>query len=170
MALGHLTDAEIQDYVDGLPTLERRRIDMHLESCQRCEEQVEQYKTLFEALSEDVKLTLSANFSQSIIHEIKQEVRTVSRFRILPALVSFLGLTIAALGLLNFTTLQPLTRLMRATSSIRNSINLEWSGKIVAFLSGLDLDLSLLGVAVFVVFLMSLIDHFVFQSKPKLTS
>ena len=70
--MGHLTDQDIQAYLDGgLPN--RGEVARHLKDCPQCRAELAIYKQLFHSLSADRGFMLSANFADAIVEKIEQE-------------------------------------------------------------------------------------------------
>jgi len=62
----HLTDEQIQDFVDGNIGSDFAAIAGHIEECARCRVAVDQYKALSAGLSVDTGPTLSADFAARV--------------------------------------------------------------------------------------------------------
>ena len=69
MALKHLTDDQIQEYLDGKVSKDSRIAD-HLQSCGDCKEQIDEYSSLYSALEVDEKIGLSARFAEVVVSKI----------------------------------------------------------------------------------------------------
>ena len=71
MAQQHLTDREIQDFLDGnVPLYELDLLKQHLNGCPHCQHQIEQYRTLYVDLKQKVDFDLPPNFAESIVAQI----------------------------------------------------------------------------------------------------
>jgi anti-sigma factor RsiW len=95
MQLKHLTDDEIQDYLDGnLPEEKTLSIKRHLDSCPACRQALRQYQTLYEDLQEDKGFELSKGFARAVLQQIPTEPEAQSRFSFLNTLLVVLGILI----------------------------------------------------------------------------
>ena len=74
MAVKHLTDAEIQDYLDGNLKQEHVFIvTQHLEACELCQKELHQYKILYSELKSDIDINLSPNFANTVSAKLRKE-------------------------------------------------------------------------------------------------
>ena len=101
MAITHITDNDIQAYLDakqnGLPV--DTKVIQHLENCRKCQKQVNQYTRLYEILAVDEGCELSSGFADRVVSSvIPQKASEQESFRgILLLAVGFcLGLVITA--------------------------------------------------------------------------
>jgi hypothetical protein len=95
MQLKHLTDDEIQNYLDGnLPEEKTLWIKHHLESCSACRQALEQYKSLYEGLQEEKGFELSKGFAKTVLKQIPTEPETESHFSFLNTLLVVLGIMV----------------------------------------------------------------------------
>ncbi|NIR50532.1 hypothetical protein GWO43_18625 [candidate division KSB1 bacterium] len=164
MSLKHLTDKIIQEHLDDPNSPTSRRVQAHVEECHRCKKQLELYQNLFEELNADVGFELSASFSESVISRIKAES---SSFGILSFGLAFMSLLVGLIATFYLTSLKSS---LKSFAKIGAYLNLKIFLKLEIFLSDLNLDLELLGVAAFILIVISAIDHFVLQSRHKLLS
>ena len=66
MAVRHLTDEQIQRYLDGNVRRDDDAAD-HLQQCPACQRQLELYGKVYEGLRQDVGFELSPGFAQSVV-------------------------------------------------------------------------------------------------------
>lgn len=79
----HLTDDELQSYLDGDPLSDREWVEDHLRVCDRCREELARYEQLYMELAEDEGYELSPDFEDSVISGLPE--RPVPRPRWQPA-------------------------------------------------------------------------------------
>jgi anti-sigma factor RsiW len=70
MTTRHLTDAQIQDWLDGNLSA-KSTVAEHLERCPRCQEEVAAYRTLFRELKHPVEFSLSPDFATNVTQQIQ---------------------------------------------------------------------------------------------------
>jgi len=88
----HLSDDQLQDYLDGNITI-TNSFKAHLESCSRCQEALAAYQSLYAMLKEAPKAFLSESFADRTLAQLPDS--TSRRFvldRILP--VIFVSITV----------------------------------------------------------------------------
>lgn len=69
---GHLTERQIQEYIDGTLT-DNRETAAHLESCAACCKALRQYQALFSALETPPAIALSDTFADAVMKRLPDE-------------------------------------------------------------------------------------------------
>ena len=90
MALKHLTDAQIQEYLDGNVS-KNSWITDHLKSCGDCEAQIDEYSSLYSALEVEEKIGLSARFADGVVSKITAQASATPGFQIWQVFLAVLG-------------------------------------------------------------------------------
>lgn len=167
MPLKHLTDDEIQDYLDGNLSQENALwVKKHLETCPLCQEALQQYQGLYVGLKSDKGFDLSKGFTKSVIKKLPAEGEMESRFNFVNTFLTILGIIISAGVTLYYVDLRPLGR---AFSHILPPH--EFGSVLVAFIKsflvGLNGNIGFLIFAVLTFLFIAALDHFVFQPKYK---
>lgn len=171
MALKHVTDEQIQDYLDGKLSMEKHWIPTHLESCDFCKKQLNQYQNLYAALGKERNFKLSPNFSDSVVARLQEVSAAAFKLRVWHIELSILGLIIGMGAALYFIELKPLLGIFtQFGSTAQKYLNLEAFSIITNYFSGLNINIGLLGFAILIILVMTAIDHFIIQSKRKLIS
>ncbi len=165
MAVTHLSDQEIQEYFDNkraaLP-----RVAAHIETCQQCQAQLQGYQELYFALRYEPELSTRLDLADAIMENLK--INSEEAFN-LPIWLAFFGMII---GLAATLYLVGVEKVVNSLMALQTYFSIDWHvvSTINKYLSGLHLNLGLLAMAVFIIVMMSIIDHFVFQSRHKLIS
>lgn len=73
MSLKHLSDNELQEYLDGNISNNVAFIQQHLESCPQCREALAQYQTLYLRLKDESEFQLSGKFKSSVIARLQRK-------------------------------------------------------------------------------------------------
>ena len=165
MAVRHLSDQEIQKHLDG-PHQSSAQVTAHLETCARCQTQLRQYQHLYSSLRQEPELMLRFDFADAVMVKLKSGYdATVS----LPIWLAFISVTAGVIATLYLVGLE---KVQGGLSVFGASLTSDWRilSTISGYLSKLHLNLGLLGLAVLIIIMMSIIDHFVFQSRHKLIS
>lgn len=68
--MNHLTDQELQSYIDG-HIEDKKETEDHLRLCLYCRKQLAMYKIIFSELKTDSGISFSPNFAQSVIRRIE---------------------------------------------------------------------------------------------------
>ena len=171
MALKHLTDKEIQDYLDGNLSQEKNLIvKQHLDFCESCQSEFNEYKNLYAGLKNDADVSLSPNFSKSVISKIQQEAPTTFNIRFRDILLSIMGLLFAVGTTLYYVDFKPVMKSLNKSlkQPIDNSTAIFSSLKQA--LETLNVDFNLIVFAGLILLIIIAVDHFLYRNKDKLFS
>lgn len=69
----HLTDLELQLYLDGSLLPDNKEIVFHLAGCDICKQELERYKTVYAELTNEDEAVLSANFADNVIAALPEK-------------------------------------------------------------------------------------------------
>jgi hypothetical protein len=167
MQLEHLTDEEIQDYLDenlsGKITLLVRQ---HLEGCHRCREALKQYQSVYVGLEDEKGFELSKVFARSVVNKLPAEGEAKSYFSFLNIFLALLGLAISIGITLRYVNLKPLGK---ALSHVLPGPELG-SGLLdlmKGLLLGLNGNLGFVAFALLTLLLVAGLDRLVFQPRHR---
>ena len=165
MALAHLTDDQLQDYLDGNLSSVSNTVGEHLEECQLCQEALEEYKRLYAGLKDHRGFELSPDFAKSVLSQLQREFVVKSRKqRYAGILWSLLGL---ALGICTTVYVIIWTKMDQEITGIATnqlkllSASLDSTEKL---LGKVNIDFSLLFFSGFALLVIRLADY-VFSHK-----
>jgi hypothetical protein len=167
MPLKHLTDDDIQDYLDGnLSRQNALSVERHMDTCPLCREALRQYQDLYVNLKEDRGFDLSKGFARSIIKRLPAEEEAKSHFSFVNIFLAILGIIISAGVTLYYVDLRPLGR---AFSYIlpRYEFGSEFFAFIKDFLVGLNGNVGLLVFALLILLIIAALDRFILQPKHR---
>lgn len=167
MQLKHLTDEEIQDYLDGNLSQEIALLaQQHLQVCQRCREALKQYEGLYLELKEDKGFELSKGFPKAVLRRLPAEGEAESRFGFVNTLLVILGIIISVGVTLYYVDLRPLGNAFAHLLPHRE-FGLGVLDFIKGILVGLNGNLGLLVLAVLTLLIIGGLDRLFFQPKHK---
>ena len=153
----HITDEQIQIYIDERDRSEVVEIEEHLKTCQLCRKNLEEYQILFKALNTDPITNLSTDLSAKITSAISASNETRGRLFESGIIIAFFLLGIAT----SVYFINPIPFLASASSQLFNNL----SGHVIKFLHGLNGNLSLLFVAILIFLLVEVIDEKILSSR-----
>ena len=167
MQLKHLTDEEIQDFMDGNLSREISLLtERHLETCPLCRDAVKQYQSIYAGLDDDEGFDLSKGFARSVVNTLPEQREAKSPFGLLNIFLTILGVIVAAGVTIRYVDLRPLGS---ALSHILPGPQL--GSGIVAFvenlLIGLNGNLGLLILGVLTLVVIGGLDRFFLQPRYK---
>jgi hypothetical protein len=113
MSLKHLTDEEIQEYLDGSLSPENELLfETHLKICPHCQESLKQYQSLYAGLANDEGFDLPKSFAKSVISRLPEEAKVKFRFNYANVILTILGIIIAVGITFYYVDLKPLGRVI----------------------------------------------------------
>jgi hypothetical protein len=111
MAIAHVTDGQMQDYLDGNLSPERVLVfEGHIETCQQCQSELAQYRSLYSELETDVAVELSPDFSTSVMKTIRAEAKKALLARLWNLLLPIIGIGIGIGVMIYYVDFKPLAK------------------------------------------------------------
>jgi len=153
----HLSDDQIQNYLDNPQSSDREKIDQHLSRCSICQQTVNQYCVLYADLKIDFTPVFSKNFSRNVTTALSGSEETRWQKYESGFIVAFFLIGIAV----SLYFLNPLPHLTSAGSAIVNYIR-EYLIKFVPDING---NLPFVIVAILIFFLVQLFDKKLIKPK-----
>ena len=154
----HLTEEQIQSYLDKLESQDVESIEEHLQTCPSCIKNVEDYKMIYLALGTSPFPALSKSFSEQVILKITGQKRSRWYFFESGFTIAFFLFGIAA----SLYFVNPLPYI----STFINNLFGYLGGVVSKFLPELDGNVPIFIVAIFIFFMIELIDKKVLRSRP----
>ncbi|MCP4704067.1 MAG: hypothetical protein GY865_05615 [candidate division Zixibacteria bacterium] len=176
MAVEHLTDSILQDYLDKNLGDNESEISSHLDNCPICSARLEQYKLLYTELEVDSIPELSPDFSKAVMSKIAQvdseasEVEVKKQPLAVPAPVyALLGFIAAVASVIYFVNLEPLIRAFRVTA-VSEYFNRVIISKVSSLTTDLGFDFSLVLMVIATLVVIGGIDYIVRNYKHRTAS
>lgn len=166
MSLRHLTDEEIQEYLDGsLPPENVLLSQTHLEICPFCRESLRQYQRLYVDLAGDEDFELSRDFAKSVTSKLPAMANVPSRPHYVNTLFTVLGSIIGMALIFYYVGLKPLSEAIFHTFLSQYEFGSTLVASIKSFLVSLNGNISF-GVLAGLTFLVIVaLDHVLFHPK-----
>lgn len=156
--MNHLSDEQIQDFLDGNLPEREEEIRAHIESCTRCREEVDRYRSLYLELAAAPENALAPGFADRVVAGLQPEASngkfTVDRLVLAAAALGCLVTTIILIGWEPISTLG--AGLMRGMMSL-------WFDTAGSAWLAAHLETPLLVAAVAVVALVATADRLVLK-------
>jgi len=166
MAVRHLSDSEIQDYLDG--NISDREILSHLNQCRRCQSRVNQYRSLFAGLAKDRIPPLPSGFSAKVMNKITAEEKLSRDFPWAFLLVAA-GLLAGLISVIVFVNPAVFSRLFSPTG-VTGYLDRILFSKINVILSAFNMDTPLPVFVVLALLIIGGLDFIVRRIKHKAVS
>ncbi len=167
MELKHLSDEEIQDYLDGSLSSANREIKEHLETCQLCKAVLEEYRKVYAELRVDKGFELSQGFANSVISKLPQKARSRSFANHAAIFFIILGLIFGGCSMFYLAgwkyISQGITNIFQPQLDFISTL---W-GTMGRLLTNLNIDFGLLLISGLILFIISMLDQMLFHKKHK---
>ena len=149
MAVRHLTDEQIQRYLDGDMSRDSDAA-YHLQHCPACQRQLELYREVYEGLQQDVSFELAPGFAESVMNRLAAAPERSPRVSSVGLILLAFG-TVAVAGLaLYFLEVKALTEVLASLSAF----GVEFGS---SFVESLRVTMASLGVSMDIVLSTGLI-------------
>ena len=164
--MNHLSDTEIQDYLDSNIPGEKTGIHAHLDSCTLCRDKLRQYELLYTGLNADRIPTLRPDFAASVAAAIKDELVVSSRsviWIILTSVLGIAGIIACSIYFVNFTRLLSVFRKL----SFRNYFEFSFISEYKEHLYSAGIDVNLVVFVALGLIAIGIIDYLVRRHREK---
>jgi hypothetical protein len=167
MELKHLSDEEIQDYLDSSPSSVTKTIEEHLETCQHCKGVLEEYKRVYAELKKDIGFELSPDFSSLVISKLSTKASPkpltsyAGMFWVILGLIFGVGSMLYLLGWKYIS--QGITNIVQPQL---NFVSTLW-GTMGRLLTNLNIDFGLLFISGLILLIISMLDYILVHKKHK---
>jgi hypothetical protein len=166
MSLKHLTDEEIQEYLDGYLSQQNALLfEKHLEICPHCQESLKQYQSLYVGLANDKGFDLPESFTKSVLSRLPAEPEPKSRFNYVNIFLTILGIIIAVGITFYYVDLKPLGRVISNIFVPQYEFGSELIVSIKSSLVSLNGNLSLLAFAGLTLLIIAALDRALVQPR-----
>lgn len=81
MSLNHLTDRQIQLYLDGVRSDENSRVEEHVQQCEECRDLVQAYRAVYEEFQSEPGDIFSLAFEDKILKNLAPQMNRSFQFR-----------------------------------------------------------------------------------------
>lgn len=171
MAINHLTDTEIQDYLDGNLAGEKESSVMwHLDECQACQHEMNRYKRLYTELKSDADIELSPNFSTAVMSKLHRESSAVFQVRFRDILLSILGLIVSLGTMVYYVDFKSIMKSFDGIFQPNRYFKPEFISGARDLFSGFKMDSNLIIFAGLILLIFVVVDHIITRHKDKLLS
>lgn len=167
MELRHLTDEEIQDFLDGNIPEEKKYIQEHLRTCERCRNALQEYKSLYFGLKNDQGFELAARFPQAVLSKLPKEQTAVSRPKYYEFLLIIIGIAVAGYVSLQFIDLRPLIQAISGIQILDLRFISVFLGSFTNLLKALNINNSLIIFSALTLLIIKALDYIILHPKEK---
>lgn len=158
MAVKHLSDEQIQDFLDGNIALADKSLKSHLESCRACKKTLAYYQNLYLGLKQEPDFQLPSNFAHSVVLRLPQMEKAQARFKFSDILVAITGIAALIGVLIYFVDIKIFADLIAKISSLTS---------FAKNLTALNGGLMVLGLAGLTLLFTATLDWLLVTPRPK---
>ncbi len=170
MAIDHLTDQQIQDYLDGNLTEDAHKIEEHIASCKACQAELARYKSLSTALSEDIGFELSPNFASEVVASIQEKGAERFFFRLSHIILWATGVLAGIALLIRFTDIENAFYGFAALGESGEGFVNVIATSFQKLIESTGLDIRLVGMVAVVLLGVYLVDRLIMRTRRNITS
>jgi predicted anti-sigma-YlaC factor YlaD len=164
MPVTHLTDEEIQDYLDGnLSHQSRIFLEAHLKTCESCQVALKQYQSLYVGLKQDQVFDLPKTFAKSVVAKLPMAEKAKSGFNYSDILLGILAILITAFTSLYYLDLGSLGKRLSHIPLPQFELATRLFDAAKSLVAALNGNLSLLIVGILVLLVTGALDRILFQ-------
>ncbi len=157
MTRDHLSDEQIQAYLDGQPSINTIKIEEHLKICPTCQKNLELYQEVYTSLGTDLLPALPKNFSKGVVSAVSGKSESLWQKLESGLILSFFLISIA----LCIYFLNPLPQILKTGSSIIGLAG-GFLNDLIALFNG---NIPLMIIALIILFLIEVLDRRLLKSK-----
>jgi hypothetical protein len=170
MGLEHLTDEQIQDYVDGNLTDNSAEIKQHMESCQTCQNELAKYKVITSMLSEDIGFELSPNFISNVVSSVEEEGAEKFLYKISHVIMWAAGILAGIAVLIRFTDIEKAFSGFAQIGEQGKGITATIASAFSDLFASTDMNFNLIGMAALVLVGIFLVDRLIARARKNATT
>ena len=164
MLVTHLTDEEIQEYLDGNLSHQKRIFaEAHLKTCELCQAALKQYQSLYVGLKQDHGFDLPITFTKSVLTKLPLAQKTKSGFNYSDILLGILAILITAFTSFYYLDLGSLGKSLTHIPLPQFELIARLFGAAKNLVAALQANLSLLIVGILVLLVTGALDRILFQ-------
>ncbi|KPL00578.1 MAG: hypothetical protein AMJ90_08085 [candidate division Zixibacteria bacterium SM23_73_2] len=161
MALRHLTDEQIQDFLDGNLSLTNKSAQKHLETCELCQEALEEYKKLHLELKKEPGFKLPKRFAADVISKLPQAPKLKSHKNYAEILLVILGILAGLSAILYFINWDPIVKTITYIPLLQFEFLFDLWISAGTILTNLKINIDLLLLSGLTLLVISILDYMV---------
>lgn len=161
----HLTDDEIQDFLDGNILHGETDLRHHLDTCEICTAALEQYKMLTVGLQKDPEFHLPRNFARSILSKLSPEHSIPSFFMSTDIILIVIGSVLALGAIFYFVDLKPVVEIIARITLPKTAFKTTFLTPVKNLLATLNGNVGLLLFAGVVLLFVAIVDQIIVKLR-----
>lgn len=157
MNIKHISDQEIQSFLDGIDMEKRALIQEHLDSCSLCQNTLKTYQEIYRSISTAEISELSPGFSDRVMADLERKLENKSQLKETLALI---GLFLVG-SIVSFYFVNPFSSLLHLFKNLFSTA-IQYIDKILPTLNGYS---SIIIMVVLILIVIEVLDKKVVKTK-----
>ena len=167
----HLSDEELQNYLDGNISHDQISIfRQHIESCEKCQSELAQYRSLYAELKEDVAFDLSPDFSDTIMKAVQAGAKKAWLARLWNSLLPVVGIAVGIGVMIYYVDFKPFIKVFTDSLNPGRYFDSAVLSELNQVLAKLNVNLNIIVFAGLSLLVVILIDYLLSRHKEKFFS
>jgi hypothetical protein len=166
----HLTDDDLQNFLEVKDSPGRREVQDHLKACARCRKALEGYRRLSEMLGRDPGYRLPSHFITRVMESLPAKGKVTGLFSTLEWILISAGATAGVVIAFVLTDLKKITGIFKILAENSRTIKEATGSTFQTATNLLNGNLPLLGMALLALLFTYGLDRFLIQKHGKATS
>jgi hypothetical protein len=163
----HLTDDELQDYLDGNIPEGDKYVQEHLRTCELCWKALQEYQSLYLGLKDDRGFKLPGTFPQAVLSKIPEEQIVKSRSKYYQVLLVIIGMALAGFVSLHFINFRPLINTISGIRIPRFGFIYVFFHSFEIFVKALNINSDLIIYSALTILIIRALDYIILHSRQK---
>ncbi len=160
----HLTEDEIQIFLDGIDLSVQKELQAHIQSCKSCQRKVQIYQRIYQQLEKvQPEVTLSESFSIQVMRKIKE--KSASRFLWLEYLLFVVGGIGSLMMIVLYSPKNWFSRLILQSGKLMKDSFQKFFTETTAFIHKTNIQPEMLLAISVIILLFLIIDKLFIQSR-----
>lgn len=167
----HLTEEELQNYLDeNISHSQISIFEQHIESCERCQFELAQYRSLYAGLKEDVAFNFSPGFSNAVMKAVQAGARKALLARLWNLLLPVIGIAVGIGVMIYYVDFKSFIKVFTDSLNPGRYFDSAVLSELNQVLAKLNVNLNIIVFAGLSLLAVILIDYLISRHKEKLFS
>lgn len=170
MSSSHLTDEQLQSYLDGNQA--GGGIEDHLKSCARCRQALAAYKSLYSAMADDPGVRLAPNFADAVMarlprHDAIAEHESIRRLNVRDSIAVFAAFIAFLAAAIYFLKPTSFAETLTGWFGLSNLSGNQFFSDVAGHISKLNINTAFILFVLLALVGIGLIDHIITRHRQQ---
>ena len=165
MGSSHITEEDIQNYLDGNPLRGKEQFHSHLEECVPCQNTVTEYRMLYGDLKKEPEIQLPVSFAMDVVSKMTLQQKTRSRPPVSELFLGIAGFAAAFITAILIVGWNSILNIVNRITLPKIQFNFNILESAKPLLAGLNGHLYLLFFALITLLTVAAVDRYLNRAK-----